>query len=319
MKVKVIAVDMDVSWLNRDKIIEHLENVYGKTYVSHIGVFSTLKVKSAVKDVARVLDIPFVEALAITKEIDAISDDPNLTFETLDSWKDGSLDERSKYKRFAALEEKYLEVFGYARKFEGIPRQAGVHASGILVTPMPVSDIFPVRYVDGVAVTLYTGVQVDEFKACKLDILGLKTLDVLNMALKNIDSTLTMLDLYEKVDVNDTRVYTMIRNQKTDAVFQLESDTMKGIIDTIKPTCFEDIIVINSVARPGPLSCNMHIDYAKRKDGEEQISYPIKGCDDILKPIYGIILYQENLMAISKRVAGFDDTQADSLMRKCIA
>ena len=288
-------VDLDFSWLNRDKVIEHLEDIYGRACVSHIGVFSTLKVKSAVKDVARVLDIPFVEALAITKEIDAISDDPNLTFETLDSWKDGSLDERSKYKRFAALEEKYPEVFGYARKFEGIPRQAGVHASGILVTPMPVSDIFPVRYVDGVAVTLYTGVQVDEFKACKLDILGLKTLDILDMTLKSIDPTLTMLDLYEKVDVTDQRVYTMIRNKKTDALFQLESDTMKGIIDTIKPTCFEDIIVINSVARPGPLSCNMHIDYAKRKAGEEQISYPIKGCDDILKPTYGIIPYQELL------------------------
>jgi len=312
-------VDLDVSWLNRDKAISHLEEVYGKPCVSHIGTFSTLKVKSSIKDVARVLDVPFVDALKITKEIDAIDDDPNLSFSTIDSWKDGTLDERAKYKRFSKLEEQYPDIFSFARKFEGIPRQMGVHASGILVTPMAVSDIFPVRYVDGVAVTLYTGVQVDEFNACKLDVLGLKTLDIIDMTLKSVDPKLNIGTLYNTVDITDSKVYDMIRDKKTDAVFQLESDTMKGIIGIIKPTNFEDIVVINSVARPGPLSCNMHVDYAKRKAGEEKISYPISGCEDILGPTYGIIPYQENLMAISKRVAGFDDTQADSLMRKCIA
>lgn len=319
MKTEVVAVDLDFSWLNRDRVIQHLKDVYSKNCVSHIGTFSTLKVKSAVKDVARVLDIPFIEALSITKEIDIIDDDPNLSFNTIDNWKEGTLDERAKYKRFSVLEQRYPEVFSFARKFEGIPRQMGVHASGILVTPMAVNDIFPVRYVDGIAVTLYTGVQVDEFKACKLDILGLKTLDIINMTLKGIDPNLTMVQFYDSVDITDSNVYEMIRNKKTDAVFQLESDTMKGIIGTIKPTCFEDIVVINSVARPGPLSCNMHIDYAKRKASEALIQFPIRGCEDILGPTYGIIPYQENLMAISKRVAGFDDTQADSLMRKCIA
>lgn len=318
MKTEVVAVDLDFSWFNRDKVIEHLESIYGRECVSHIGTFSTLKVKSAVKDVARVLDVPFVEALKITKEIDAIDDDPNLSFSTIDSWQEGTLDERAKYKRFSALEQQYSEVFSFARKFEGIPRQMGVHASGILVTPRAVDDIFPVRYVNGVAVTLYTGVQVDEFKACKLDILGLKTLDIIDMTLKSIDPTLTMVRFYDTVDITDHNVYDMIRNKKTDAVFQLESDTMKNIIGTIQPTCFEDIVVINSVARPGPLSCNMHIDYAKRKSCEELITFPIKGCEDILSPTYGIICYQELLMSISKRVAGFDDTQADSITRKII-
>lgn len=312
-------IDVDISWLNRDKVIEHLEDIYGKVCVSHIGTFSTLKVKSAIKDVARVLDVPFVEALRITKTIDKLSDDPNLTFNTIDSWEDGTLDEQKKYKEYIALERSYPEVFEFARKFEGIPRQMGVHASGILVTPCAVSDIFPVRYVDGVAVTLYTGVQVDEFKACKLDILGLKTLDIIDMALKSVDPTLTIIDLYNKIDINDQNIYSMIRAKKTDALFQLESDTMKGIISTIQPTCFEDIVVINSVARPGPLSCNMHIDYAKRKAGEADIVYPIKGCDDILIDTYGVICYQELLMSISKRIAGFDDTQADSITRKIVA
>ena len=312
-------VDIDFSWLNRDKVVKHLEEVYGKQCVAHIGTFSTLKVKSAVKDVARVLDISFGEALQISKDIDSISDDPNLTFEMIDGWKEGTLDERQLYQRFATLEEEYSEIFGYARKFEGIPRQMGVHASGILVTPMPVSDIFPVRYVDGTAVTLYTGVQVDEFKACKLDILGLKTLDIIDIALKSIDPSFDINYLYDKVDIKDPKIYKMIREKKTDAVFQLESDTMKNIIETIKPTNFEDIVVINSVARPGPLSCNMHVDYAKRKAGEQEISYPISGCNDILNSTFGIIPFQELLMAISKRIAGFDDTQADSITRKIVA
>lgn len=312
-------VDVDVSWSKRDKVIEHLESAYGKPNVSHIGTFTTLKVKSAIKDVARVLGVPFVEALQISKAIDKLSEDPNLSFKIIDSWAEGTLDERKLYKQFCEVEERYQEVFSFARKFEGIPRQMGIHASGILVTPTPVDDIFPVRYVDGVAVTLWTGVQLDEMNALKLDVLGLKTCDILDVTLKSIDKELTVLDLYEKVDINDSNIYQLIRDKRTDAVFQLESDVMKNIINEIKPVNFDDIIAINALARPGPLSCNMHVDYAKVKSGEKKISYFIRGCEDILDITYGVIAYQEQLMAISKRIAGFDDNQADSLTRKVVA
>lgn len=309
-------IDYDVSWAQRDKVIKHLKETYGTKFVAHIGTFTTLKVKSAIKDVARVLGLEFTESLKISKAIDALSEDPNLSFKTIDSWADGSLDDRERYKRFQELESSYEDIFELARKFEGIPRQMGVHASGILVMPKPVSDLFPVRYLDGVAVTLWTGTQVDEMKACKLDLLGLKTLDLLDTTVKNVG--LSIRDIYETVDINDKELYKAIREKKTNAVFQLESNLMKQIIDTIQPTCFDDVIAINALARPGPLSCNMHVDYAAVKNGEKEIQYPIRGCDDILDITYGAIVYQEQVMAISKRIAGFDDNQADNISRKII-
>ena len=309
-------IDYDVSYLQRNKVIQHLKDTYGIRFVSHIGTFTNLKVKSAIKDVARVLGLEFTESLKISKAIDALSEDPNLSFKTIDEWSTGSLDDREKYKRFKELEDNYEDIFELARKFEGIPRQMGIHASGILVTPQPVNDIFPVRYIDGVAVTLWTGTQVDEMKACKLDILGLKTLDLLDSAVKNVE--LSIRDIYKTVDINDQELYKAIRKKQTNAVFQLESNLMKQIIDVIQPVCFDDIIAINALARPGPLSCNMHKNYAAVKNEEEAISYPIRNCEDILDITYGAIVYQEQLMAISKRIAGFDDNQADSITRKIV-
>lgn len=311
-------VDCDVSYINRDKVISHLEDVYGKAKVSHIGLVSCLKVKSAIKDVARTLDLPFLEALAISKDIDALSEDPNLSFAVIDSWAEGSLDERAKYKKFKQLEDKYEEIFSYARKFEGIPRQAGVHASGILVMPQAVTDIFPVRYENGTAITLWTGTQVDEMKSVKLDILGLQTLDLLDKVVKFLNKNYTILDLYNRADINDPKLYQLLQTQATEAVFQLESNVMKNIISVIKPTTFNDVVAINALARPGPLSCKMHEDYAAVKDGTKNISYLIRGCEDILNVTYGTLVYQEQIMQISKRIAGFDDNQADSITRKII-
>lgn len=321
MKIKVVTVDLDISKVNRDKVIAHLEEVYGKEKVAHIGLVSALKVKGAIQDVARVLGIPYLEALSISKDIDALSEDPNLSFAVMDSWETGSLDERAKHRRFKELEERYQEVFSYARMFEGIPRQAGVHASGILVTPVPVTDIFPVRYdkEKDIMITLWTGTQVDDFRAVKLDMLGLATLDLLDKAVKFLGDKNTILDLYKGVNVNDPRIYQLISDKKTEAVFQLESNVMKSIIDVIKPTGLEDVIAINALARPGPLSCKMHEDYAAVKHGKRGVHYLIKGCEDILNVTYGALVYQEQLMQISKRIAGFNDNQADSLTRRVVA
>jgi DNA polymerase-3 subunit alpha len=156
-------IDGDFSNLHREEVIKHLEDYYGKEKVAHIGTFGTLKVKSSVKDVARVLEVPFADSLKISKAIDAIDTDPNLTFKMVDSWKDSDeASERNKWEAFHKLEEENQRIFTYARKFEGIPRQLGVHASGVLVTPMPVDDWVPLFYKDGTAVTLYTGPQLEE-------------------------------------------------------------------------------------------------------------------------------------------------------------
>ena len=158
-------VDIDFSWAHRDEVIHHLEDYYGEDKVAHIGTFSTLGVKSGMKDICRVFNVPFLESNNISKAIDEISDEPSLTFKKLDAMADGDEGEKAAWKKFHDLEEKYPEYFRLARKFEGIPRGMGVHASGILVTPMPVTDLFPVRYKDGTAITLYTGPQLEHFGA----------------------------------------------------------------------------------------------------------------------------------------------------------
>ena len=312
-------IDTDFCWSGRDSVIHHLKDYYGEECVAHIGTYSAMGVKSGLKDVARVLDIDFKTINDITKAIDAINDSPGLKFKDLDAMKEGEPNDKKAWEDFNRLENDNKELFRLARAFEGTPRNQGVHASGVLVTPMPVTDLFPVRYKDGVAIALYTGPQLEHYGAIKYDILGLKNIDIIQKTINAVPDIEDINDLYEKADLNDAKVWKYISRKNTEGVFQVESDMMKGIIDTIQPETFDDLGAINALGRPGPLSAGMPDDYGKRKNGEADITYPIRGCEDILDNTFGTIPYQEQLMLISKKVAGFNDMQADSLTRKTIA
>ena len=309
-------IDEDFLYEGRGRVIEHLEDYYGKENVAHIGTFSYLGVKSSIKDVCRALNYRPEQSDAITKEVDKLTEgDPSFTFAKADAWKE---ENPQKWELWNKLEQQHKRAFSLCRKFEGIPRQFGVHASGILAAPVPITDWAPCRYIDGMAVTMYDGHNIEKI-FCKLDILGLKNIDIIKKTLENIGQGWTMEDLYKKVDVSDPSVYKYIRSGQTDAVFQLSSDTMKGLIKEIKPNEFEDLSIINATARPGPLSAHMPQMYADVKNKGAKITYPIRGCEDILDKTNGIIAYQESLMAISKRIAGFSDGQADILTRKACA
>ena len=315
-------VDVDFSWAARDKVIQHFNDYYGQDKVAHIGTYSTMGVKSGLKDVARVLDIPFTTINSITKQIDDIHvEAPQPEFKDYDKLAEGTDTEKEDYKKWQELEQANRELFRLARCFEGSPRQFGIHASGMLITPMPVTDVTPTRFdkKSGVTVTLFTGPQVEEENFVKYDILGLKTVSVIQECLHYIDDRLTMQNLYDEVKLDDKTIYDYISSQETEAVFQLESGMMKGLIRDIQPTEFNDIVAINSLGRPGPLSAGMPKDYAEVKNGQKDIEYAIRGCEDILKETHGVICYQEQLMLISKKVSGFDDMQADSITRKVTA
>ena len=311
-------VDIDFAWSHRDDVVHHLEDYYGEEYVAHIGTYSEMGVKSGLKDVCRVLEVPFTESNLITKTIDEINNAPGVKFKDLDAMKDGDENEQKAWAKFNELESRYSEVFRLARAFEGTPRNQGVHASGVLVTPVPVSSLFPVRYKDGTAITLYTGPQLEHYNAIKYDILGLKNLDIIQKTIDAVDDLKDINDLYDKADVNDKEVWKYIADKNTDGVFQVESGMMKGIIERVKPTCFADLGVINAIGRPGPISIGLDKKYADVKNGKEPISYPIRGCEDILDETFGNPVYQEQLMFISKKISGFDDMQADSITRKVL-
>lgn len=316
-------IDIDFDYNNRDNVIIHLEEYYGKEKVAHIGTYTTMGVKSGLKDVGRVLDMPFdLVNNQICKKIDEINIDKTTpTFKDYDSLKDGNDNEQKQWVEFNKLEKQNKELFRLARAFEGIPRNFGVHASGILVTPCDVNDYVPTRLDKntGVTITLYTGPQLEEYNFIKYDILGLKTISIIQDTLKLINEELSIENLYDCVDITDSQLYEYISDKNTDAMFQIESNLMKKIIDEIKPTEFNDIVAINAIARPGPISVGMDKEYANVKNGIENIKFPLKGIDNILKETYGTILYQEQLMAISKQVSGFNDGQADSITRKIIA
>lgn len=277
-------------------------------------------VKSGLKDVGRVLEIEYGVMNEITKKVDEWSDKPDLSFEDLDKLKDSDREtERKAWEEFNNYETQYPELFRLARRFAGTPRNYGVHASGILITPDPVNNLFPTRIKDGVTVTLYTGVQLEDLKAIKFDILGLKTLSVIKETLNAIDKSLTMDDLYKMVDINDKEMFAMIQQKQTDGLFQIESPLFKGMVESIVPNTMNDIIVITSLGRPGPLSAGMDKAYAERKHGRQEAVEPLPGTWAVVADTYGTICYQEQIMIISKIVAGFDDNQSDSYLRKAFA
>lgn len=310
-------IDVDFNWRHRPLVIKHLEDVYGKDHVCHIGTWGEESIYTAIKDFARVFNYPPSIPDKINKELQAlVNEDPNACFKLFDSLEENDPDA---YKKFKKLEKEYSEVFRLARKFEGTIRQWGTHASGVIACPKSLLGLVPTR-VDkktGDTVSLFTGTELEEIGIIKYDILGLKTLTIIEDTLSAIGKDFSWL--YDSVDLGDKKVYDFINSGQVDAVFQVESNMMKGLIKDIHPENINDLIAINSLGRPGPLSANMHKDYAAVKNGSKKISYVIRGCEDILDSTYGVLCFQEQLMNISKKIAGFDDNQADSITRKTIA
>lgn len=309
-------VDIDFLYAGRDSVIHHLEDLYGYQNVAHIGTYTQISVKSGIKDVCRVLSIPFEDANNISKELDKILDIPQPKFKDFDELKE--TDENA-WKAFNKLEEENKEIFRLARKFEGLKRNFGVHASGMLAMPIPITDMVPLRVADGVRVSLYTGPEVEQCGLVKLDILGLKSLDIIKDTLWHIDHSLKFEDLYDMANIEDQNIYDMICNKKTDAVFQLESDLFKGVIGNIQPRSLNDVAAITALCRPGPLAAHLDQMYANRRRGEEEAESLLRGTESIMEETYSLPIYQEDLMRISVDALGFNMNQADSIVRKTVA
>lgn len=327
-------VDSDFSYYGRDKLIKHLEELHGHEAVCHIGTYTEMGVKSGLKDFGRALRIDFGVMNSITKKIDEITEEaPSVKFKHLDGYlKDAEKAQSegdsvtynrliAKYNDFKQLECQYEELFRLARKFEGTPRNMGVHASGVLVMPCDVTDYFPTRTVDGIRIALFTGPQLESLGAIKLDILGLKTLDVLDKTLKSIDPKLTVNDLYKIIENNldNKEMFSLAKNKETEGLFQMESGLFKMLCEDILPEDVNDICAILSIGRPGPLSAGMHTQYAQRKNGFEESIPQLRDTEDITGDTYNTIIYQEQCMLIAKKVAKFDDSQTDSILRKALA
>src|SRR6185436_3943721 len=302
-------IDVDFCIRGRAQVIQYVKDKYGADRVAQIATFGTLKAKAAIKDVGRALGLSFAETDVIAKLIPA----PKQGF-------DYPLTEAIKMEpRLGELMEndpRIKTLMDHALRLEGLVRHASTHAAGVVLSNLPLVDHLPL-FVDkeGGIVTQYEMSWVEKIGLVKFDFLGLKTLTLLYDCLKLIEITCG-----DKIDLNnllldDKKTYRTLCNGNTTGVFQLESTGIRDMTVRIRPNCFEDLVAILALYRPGPLDSGMTEDYIKRKSGKEKIKYLHPLLEGILKDTYGVIVYQEQVMQTAQLLAGYTMGDADILRR----
>ncbi len=303
-RVSMPDIDIDFEDVRRDEVIEYIAQKYGKDNVAQIITYQTLKAKMSFKDIARIKGLSASEANAITK---LLSDD--LTLE-------------ESFKTSKAFAEKInstqmlTDIYETARLIEGLPRQFSTHAAGVVLSDEAINESVPVQ--KGYGEILQTQYSMDYMEyngLLKIDILGLRNLSFIKETLELIKINKGIEIELDKIDFNDEQVYYYLAAGKTSGVFQLESPGMKTALRDIKVSNFEDVVATTSLFRPGPMK--MIPDFAKRKRGEEITTYLNSDIEEILKPTYGIIVYQEQIMQLVQTVANFTLAKAD-IMRRAI-
>jgi DNA polymerase-3 subunit alpha len=307
-RVSMPDFDVDFCMVGRDRVIDYVARRYGRESVAQIITFGTMAAKAVVRDVGRVLGHPygFVDKIAklIPFEIgmtlaNALSQEPELL------------------KRYQN-EEEVKELLDLAQKLEGLARNAGKHAGGVVIAPSKLTD-FSAVYCEENSTQKVSQFDKDDVEAAglvKFDFLGLRTLTIINDALTEIKKLYPETDIdINHIPLDDTKTFDLLQSGQTTAVFQLESRGMQELIKRLKPDCFEDIVALVALFRPGPLQSGMVDDFIDRKQGRAPIVYPHPDLEPILKPTYGVILYQEQVMQIAQVLANYTLGAADLLRR----
>jgi DNA polymerase-3 subunit alpha len=296
-------MDLDFCAERRDEIIGYVRGRYGDDHVSQIITFNKMKAKAVIKDVARVMDIPFARANEISKLID----------------EDHLRETLAKSREFQALyrdKETGRDLIDTSLKLEGLIRSAGRHAAGIVISRGPLTDYVPLyRDKDGSISSQYEKNALEKAGLVKMDFLGLKNLSIIERCLKLIRETGGEDIDIERIPMDDAKTYQLLQRADTKGVFQLESGGMQTLLRRLGPTCFEDIIAINALFRPGPLNSGMADDFIKRKRNPELVQYPHASLEPVLRETLGVVIYQEQVMRISQIIAGFTMPEADELRK----
>lgn len=310
-RISMPDIDVDMQDTCRDAIINYCADKYGHDHVCNIVTFGTMASRSAVRDVARVLQVPYAEADRLSKLVPTGPQSAHLG--SLKDMLNSDPDMKKEYETNPTAKQ----VYDYSMQLEGTIRSHGVHACGIVIAPEPLIDIIPLEWAQkGVVSTQFPAPQVEEMGLLKMDFLGLSNLTIIDNCRRIIRKV-----YHEEVDLthlplDDEETYKLLQRGDTTGVFQLESAGMKRYLKELKPTHFEDIIAMVALYRPGPMQ---FIDtFIRRKHGLEPISYPHPSMEPQLKETYGVLVYQEQFMVISKECCGFTGGQADTL-RKAVA
>lgn len=308
-RISMPDIDVDFCIHGREHVIKYVIEKYGKEKVSQIATFGTLKAKAAIKDVGRALGMSYAETDRIAQLVPA----PRQGFDYPIS---EALKMEPKLAEYAAGEGR--ELIELAQKLEGLTRHTSTHAAGVVIGDRPLDELLPMMVdKDGNDVTQYSMTYVEKVGLVKFDFLGLKTLTVLHTACQIIkESRGVDIDL-NALPLNDPKTYTLLCGGNTTGVFQLESSGITEMVVRLKPSCFDDIVAILALYRPGPLDAGMVDHYIERKHGREPISYLHPLMKDILMDTYGVILYQEQIMQLARALSGYSLGEAD-LLRKAM-
>ncbi|GAA0977217.1 DNA polymerase III subunit alpha [Nocardioides aquaticus] len=320
-RVSMPDFDIDFDERRRGEVIRYVTEKYGDDRVSYIVTYGTIKAKQAVKDSSRILGYPFAMGDRITKAMPAavMGKDVPLT-EVFDPGH-SRYSEGGEFRSLYEADQDVKRVVDTAIGIEGLKRQWGVHAAGVLMSSEPLADVIPLlrRPADGAMITQFDYPTCEALGLIKMDFLGLRNLTVLDDAVKNIRANRGEEVVLEDLPLTDPLTYELLQRGDTLGVFQLDGGPMRALLRSMKPDAFEDISAVGALYRPGPMGADSHNKYARRKNGREPVD-PIhpelaEPLADILGETYGLIVYQEQVMAIAQKLAGYSLGQADILRR----
>jgi len=321
-------IDMDFDSRYRDEMIRYAAERYGREHVAQIVTFSTIKARAAVRDAARVLGHPYAVGDVVAKAMPPLvmgRDTPLYAcLEKHPKYEDG-------YNMAGELRDMYAsnpeakEVIEVAKGLEGLRRQDGIHAAAVVITKDPLTDYLPIQrkpesgqpVEEAPVVTQYEMNGVEDLGLLKMDFLGLRNLDVISDALELIKQSQGLEVDIDHVDLDDQLTYELLQRGDTIGVFQLESTPMRALMRSLAPDCFDDVAALVALYRPGPMEANMHNDFADRKNGRQEVELLHEDAGEILGDTYGLMIYQESMMRVAQKFAGYSLSEADNLRKAC--
>jgi len=316
-RVSMPDIDMDFMQARRGEVIDYVVEKYGRNQVAQIITFGSLLAKGVIRDVARVLDMPLSQADAMAK---LIPDELGITLNGKKKGDDfiaGAFQKEPKLQELIQNDANAARVWEFAKKLEGLKRNSGIHAAGVVISNEELWKKTPIYKPSGedVFVTQYSLNYLEDVDLIKFDFLGLKTLDVIDNAIKLIKLRYGRDVIWHEIDENDPKVYDVIRGGNTVGMFQIESSGMQDLNKRLKPDSFEDLIAVLALYRPGPMESGMLDSFIERKHGREAIEYTFEAMEPILENTYGVIVYQEQVMQIVQTIGGFSLGYSDIIRR----
>lgn len=306
-------IDIDFCVERRSEVVDYVTRKYGKESVAQIITFGTMQSKAVIRDVGRALGLPFAEVDVIAKLIpDRLVDEQG---EPKHVTLDLAIENEPKLRDLLLQDATAKRLIDIAKVLEGLTRHASVHAAGVVISDQPLVEYCPLYKVEEQVITAFTMKGVEKIGLLKMDFLGLKTLTLIQDALRVIKQTLNIDIVLNKIPLDDQKTFELLSRGESAGVFQVESDGMKNLLVRSKPTVFEDIISLLALYRPGPMGSGMLDDFVSRKRGDSEVKYLHPSLEPILKNSYGVAIYQEQVMQMACVLAGFSMADADDLRR----